>query len=412
MVLIAMKRLTDGNWLRERTRVCPWRNPGSLVLDHLCVALILAVAIGFDFWRRDEGLAWGWSSLVWLPAAALIGILQHRIGLMGHEASHHLLHPNRLWNDLLADWLCFYPVFGTLANYRAKHLDHHLHPNDPEKDPNLEGGKFRRFYAHFPMAKDRFLRRYCLGFFWPPFVLANLADLVRVVTLGGGAAARRRTATPEPGKNLPPGPSLSARLGVAYILVLALLLRLANVRDFSVEATLAAVYLTGMVVWALLPSRAFASAGRTPVTPKWTAFFRLTYYSVFFGTTALILRHTGYQCAPAFFALWVFPLVYIFPYLMLVREVFQHANAGTGELDNSRIMKVGPLMRWALLGYGNDYHLVHHLYPNIPCYRLREVHRHLAAAAPEYREQVAETKGFIHAGRSEAQTLLDSLAER
>lgn len=404
-----MKRLVDGKWLREKARVSPWRNLAFLALDHLCVVLVVGGAVGFDLWRRGAGLHWGWTVPLWLPAAGLVGILQHRIALMGHEASHFLLHPNRRWNDLLADWLCFYPIFGTLTNYRAKHLGHHLHPNHPERDPNLDGGKLERFYAHFPMAKQRFLRRHCLGFFWPPFVLANLADLVRVVVLGGGAAARsgRRRTEGNGGK-----PSPASRLGLIHIVALALLLRLANLADFTVWGTLAAVYLLGVAVWAMLPREAFGTSGNSLVDPKFAAFCRMTFHSAFFGSTALVLHHTGYQCFPAFFLLWVFPLVYVFPYLMLVREVFQHANAGTGELDNSRVMKVGPFVRWSLLGYGNDYHLVHHLYPSIPCYRLREVHDRLASRSPEYREQVVETHG-LHTSDPHGATpsLLESLAE-
>jgi fatty acid desaturase len=97
---------------------------------------------------------------------------------------------------------------------------------------------------------------------------------------------------------------------------------------------------------------------------------------------------------------------------MLVREIFQHANAGTGELDNSRIMKVSPWIRWALLGYGNDYHLVHHLYPNIPCYRLAEVHEHLSREAPGYRRTVTETHGLgSRTGDPGSRSLMDCLAE-
>ncbi len=399
-----MKRLVDGNWLREQCRVSPWRNLAFLALDYLCVLLVVGGAVGFDLWRRGAGLHWAWTLPVWIPAAGLVGILQHRIGLMGHEASHYLLHPNRRWNDLLADWLCFFPVFGTLANYRAKHLGHHLHPNHPELDPNLDGGKFERFYAHFPMAKRRFLRRHCLGFFWPPFVLANLADLVRVVMLGGGAAARERKERAKP--------TLASRLGLAHILALALLLRLANLAEFTVWGTLAALYLLGVAGWALLPRSAFGPSRSSPVDPKLAALLRMTFYSGFFGSTALVLHHTGYQCFPAFFLLWVFPLIYVFPYLMLVREVFQHANAGTGALDNSRVMKVGAFVRWSLLGYGNDYHLVHHLYPNVPCYRLRQVHERLAEDSPAYREQAVETRGLHHAeGPGLVPSLLDSLAE-
>jgi fatty acid desaturase len=409
-----MKGLVDSRWLRERARVHPWRNLLCLGLDHLCIAVLVASAIAFDLWRRVEEWPWIASAPVWLPVALLIGVLQHRIGLMGHEASHYLLHPNRRWNDLLADGLCFFPVFGSLANYRSKHLDHHLHPNDPEKDPNFEGGKFERFYALFPMARRSFVIRYGLGFFWPPFVLSNLLDLLRVITLGGGAAAR---AQQHRGGGAPSGeketsPLLAGRLGVAYILALAILLRAANLTGFSVWTTLLVSYAVGVIGWKLLPSTAFAARKNAPIDPKWTALFRMTVYSAFFGTTALVLNHTGYQCFPAFFILWVFPLVYVFPYLMLVREIFQHANAGTGELDNSRIMKVSPWIRWALLGYGNDYHLVHHLYPNIPCYRLAEVHEHLSREAPGYRRTVTETHGLgSRTGDPGSRSLMDCLAE-
>ncbi|HRQ88822.1 MAG TPA: fatty acid desaturase [Bacteroidia bacterium] len=383
-------------WLRETSRVSPWRNLLFLGLDHLCVWLVVGSAVAFDLWRRSEGLPWTASVPVWISAAFVVGILQHRIGLMGHEASHYLLHPDRRWNDLLADWLCFYPVFGTLANYRAKHLAHHLHPNHPERDPNLDGGKFERFYSLFPMARESFAIRYGLGFFWPPFVLSNLLDLVKVIAMGGGAAARAQSKRGS-------APVLASRLGLAHFAALVIMLRIANSTGFSVLTTLAACYGLGVVGWALLPRTAFAPRGRSPVDPKWAAFFRMTCYSAFFGSTALILERTGYLCLPAFFVLWIFPLVYVFPYLMLVREIFQHANAGTGDYDNSRIMHVGPVVRWALLGYGNDYHLVHHIYPNVPCYRLAEVHDRLATDVAAYREQVVETDSLP--------SLLDSLAD-
>jgi fatty acid desaturase len=409
-----MKGLVDSRWLREKARVHPWQNLLFLGLDHLCIVVLIASAIAFDLWRRVEEWPWVASAPVWIPAALLIGVLQHRIGLMGHEASHFLLHPNRRWNDLLADWLCFFPVFGSLANYRAKHLEHHLHPNDPERDPNFDGGKFERFYAFFPMAKRHFAIRYGLGFFWPPFVLSNLLDLLRVITLGGGAAARSQRdggGTPPSGDKAA-SPVLASRLGVAYIIALAILLRAANLAGFSVWTTLLVSYAVGLIGWKLLPAAAFAVRKSAPIDPKWTALFRMTVYSAFFGTTALVLQYTGYQSFPAFFLLWVFPLVYVFPYLMLVREIFQHANAGTGELDNSRIMNVSPLIRWAVLGYGNDYHLVHHLYPNIPCYRLAEVHEHLASEVPRYRREVTETKGLRSRRRQpESPSLLDCLAE-
>jgi len=404
-----MKPKINSQWLRERCRVDARRNLAWVLLDHLCLVAVVGGAIAFDFWRAAQGLHWGWTAAVWGPAAMAVGAIQHRIGLMGHEASHYLLHPDRKWNDVLAELLCFYPVFGTVAKYRAKHLNHHLYPNDPKKDPNLGGGKMERFYRHFPMTKRTFYLRHYLGFLWPPFVLTYLFDLIRVIMLGGGAAgeadrkrrARREGSVPR---------HVATSLGLVYVLLLVGSLRMSNVHDFPLWITLAGGYLIGLGGWALLPASAFFQGANVAVPPRILALLRLSFYTALFGAIAATNRYTGYQVAPAFFILWVFPLVYVFPYFMLVREIFQHANAGTDELDNSRVMHVGPVARWAVMGYGNDYHLIHHIYPNVPCYRLREVHEHLLEADPGYREAVVETEGF-HWGRHGHASLLDSLAE-
>lgn len=400
-----MKPKINSRWLRERCRVDVRKNLTGVLLDHLCLAAAVGGAIAFDFWRTSQDLHWGWTAAVWGPATIAVGAIQHRIGLMGHEASHYLLHPDRKWNDLLAELLCFYPLFGTVAKYRAKHLKHHLYPNDPVQDPNLGGGKMERFYRHFPMTKRRFYLRHYLGFLWPPFVLTYLFDLIRVITLGGGAAAEADRERREGSVARP----IATGLGVVYVLLVVGSLRMSNVHDFPLWITLSGVYLLGLSGWALLPAPTFYQGGHVAIPLRILALLRLSFYTMLFGAFALANRHTGYQTAPAFFILWVFPLVYIFPYFMLVREIFQHANAGTGELDNSRVMHVGPIARWAVMGYGNDYHLIHHIYPNVPCYRLQEVHEHLLDHATGYREAVVQTEGF-HRGRRGRASLLDSLA--
>ena len=112
----------------------------------------------------------------------------------------------------------------------------------------------------------------------------------------------------------------------------------------------------------------------------------------------------------AFLVLWIAPLIYVFPYFMLLREIYQHANAGREELDNSRVMHADPFTRWAVLGYGNDYHLIHHIYPNIPHDRLPEVHQTLMTESEEYRTVVDESHGIIQ-GRAGIPSLLDQLAK-
>jgi fatty acid desaturase len=95
---------------------------------------------------------------------------------------------------------------------------------------------------------------------------------------------------------------------------------------------------------------------------------------------------------------------------MLLRELYQHANLGTGDLDNSRIIYADPFTRWALLGYGNDFHLIHHIYPNIPHYHLRAAHALLLERSEAYREQFQEVHGTVHHRDPGQVTLAESWA--
>jgi beta-carotene hydroxylase len=60
-----------------------------------------------------------------------------------------------------------------------------------------------------------------------------------------------------------------------------------------------------------------------------------------------------------------------------VRPYIEHAGTGVGLFKDARTYS-SPLM--TALFVGNNYHLEHHLYPAVPCYRLPAVHRHLRAA--------------------------------
>jgi fatty acid desaturase len=41
---------------------------------------------------------------------------------------HHCAFRNRRLNDLVAQTLCFWPLYGDLHGYRAFHLAHHRFP--------------------------------------------------------------------------------------------------------------------------------------------------------------------------------------------------------------------------------------------------------------------------------------------
>ena len=419
------KSLLDSASIRKWARVSPYANLLSLALDYLVSAVATGLAMWFHIRHEEWGLHWAWYIPVWGTAMLVNGCVLHRIALMGHESSHYLLHPKRRWNDLLADLLCFFPIYGSLVQYRAKHLPHHLYPNDPHRDPNLGSGKAERLYAKFPMPKRSFIYRYYLKFFWPPFVLANLLDLITVVSIGSGlspvpprgeTAKTPRGSGPEPkesaadeGRPRPRGKIKATPFGIAYFVIIAIVVQLG---DSVPWLAFGLIYLAALAVWAVLPADSFYSGARHAIRPKTMGLIRFTFYTLLFASLGLFDLFTGVSPVSAYLMLWVVPLIYVFPYLMLLREIYQHANAGTGQLDNSRIIHADPFTRWAVLGYGNDFHLIHHLYPNIPHYALRGMHDQLLEQSPVYRDGVEETEGIlVPRGESGRPGLIDSLAD-
>jgi fatty acid desaturase len=59
-----------------------------------------------------------------------------------------------------------------------------------------------------------------------------------------------------------------------------------------------------------------------------------------------------------------------------LRPYLEHAGTESGPFRDARSY-TAPIFTW--LFYGNNFHLEHHLYPSVPCYRLAALHRRLAA---------------------------------
>ncbi|MEM7147426.1 MAG: fatty acid desaturase [Verrucomicrobiota bacterium] len=407
-------KLLDSPTLRTWTKVHPYRNLAWLSLDYLTAAALIAGTLYFWYHSAAWGLHFAWNIVVGIVSVLLVGAIQHRIGLMGHEASHYMLHPNRKANDILAELLCFFPIFGTLTQYRAKHISHHLYPNDPDRDMNMNGTRAKKLYARFPMPKPSFIYNYYIKFFWPPFVIYNLSDLLRVVTIGSGLSPIPEEEQNEAGGEIKHRPFYknATMWGIAYMFLFIAAIHLSQWHGLTVFfTTLAIVYALGVIGWKILPDAWFQRpGGKLGHSLRFSGFLRLTFVSLLL--TALGLTHTltGTWAGGYFLLLWILPLIYVFPYLMLLREIFQHANADQGELTNSRVMNADPFTHWALLGYGNDAHLVHHIYPNIPQYHLRDAHEKMLEVAPDYQRLAEETYGTFAASKDNHRAILDSLA--
>jgi fatty acid desaturase len=100
-----------------------WRFNISLLGDWL------GVIAGFSLFLYKPSI------LSFLLASIVLGIAQHALALLGHEAVHYRVSKNLFLNEWIGRLFCFFPVGVTLSTYRDFHFPHHRGPNsknDPE----------------------------------------------------------------------------------------------------------------------------------------------------------------------------------------------------------------------------------------------------------------------------------------
>ncbi len=74
------------------------------------------------------------------------------LNILGHEAAHRLLFPNRFANDGTGRWILGYPTLLPFYAYRRAHFAHHrdeLGPDEPDLD----------LYRGYPIPKDSWRRK-------------------------------------------------------------------------------------------------------------------------------------------------------------------------------------------------------------------------------------------------------------
>lgn len=162
-------------------------------------------------------------------------------------------------------------------------------------------------------------------------------------------------------------------------------------------------YLFGRAKAANLPGG--GSALKTVYRPRVARVLRGTYW-----LSVLATVHATHSW-PVFFLFWVAPLLTIYPMLMQLREIAHHSNApDDGDLTNSRVFEVNPILSATIFPYGQSFHLTHHLFAKVPHYRLKQAHAILRRHRP-YRENVTICRGFFFgAPGSDRPSLLEVLA--
>lgn len=379
-----------------------------LAIEYLSLAVVIGGTVAFCQSLDWLGLAWYAAIPVVGVAMCLIGALQHRLAGLGHEASHYILCRNRLLNELVSDIFCMFPLFSTTDQYRQIHLGHHEYPNDWERDPELINLGKTRMMDQFPMTRWQFIRNYGLRLLWPPTMFRYLWDNLYVTAMGRGVHPYMVDETNVP---MIAGIRLTTILGMGYIAVLLPTMGVLTHLGGPVSLTIApiALWLSACGVIAALPAQWFFASRLKPVySAKTTSIMRLGCVTLLDAALCWATYLTGTEWGVYFYLLWIMPLVTTFPYLMLLRDMFQHANADDGRLTNSRVAFPNPILRWAMFVYGQDLHLTHHLYPAVPHYRLQDLHQLLKDNSAEYAQHVVECDGaFIN--RTGRPTLLDCM---
>jgi fatty acid desaturase len=382
-----------------------------LAIEYITLLLVAGVAIVFSESRRSWGLSWWWNLPVFTTAIVLVGGLQHRLAGLGHEAAHYSFMKNRFLNDLIPDIFCMFPLFSAIHFYRLFHLGHHQFTNDPERDPDLLNLGIAKRAAEFPMTQFRFvLVIYFCAIVAPWRFLRYQWAYLRVNTFGTGQNVynNRFSARGEPQGTRP---RLATVLGVAYVFgfaaVLGVLTRLGHPHWITLAALLG-VGLASLIIY-YLPDRAiYRSPFRQVYSPRFASALRLGFYTTVLSVLAYIRWATGGSSYIYPILLWHVPLGTSFAFFMFLRDVYQHSNADTGRLTNSRVFFPDFFTRWAVFVYGQDMHVPHHLFPAVPHYRLRRLHELLKSNHTAYRLAVVEAHGTFH-DHMKRRTILDEM---
>ena len=399
------------NTLRSLRSIDGPRNMRYLAVDYLTILAVFAVAAIFLEYRADWGLP-RWTIIILFGLGSLImGGVQHRLAAIAHEASHYTLLKNRIWNDLVGDWLCLFPLMSSVQLYRLNHMAHHQFVNDESFDPDYRN--MERFWGgKLPQGRwGFFAETYLRPFFAPLSVIRYGLDYVlnNVFAVGDSFYLRKIGIVPPESTRLKLGPILA----VIWLLATDAAMILAE-RSGRLDLVLASAALGVVIAVAgalTIPSRwVYLSPFKEPYPVRVASAMRLTFLIVGLLSLNTLRAWTGGRSTALFFGLWVFPLLTTFMYYMLLREIYQHGNTDKDRITNTRVFHVDPFTRWAVFVHGQDLHTPHHLYPAIPHYALEEAHETLKRLNPDYQSRVVEVHGTLFHGRSSLPPIQDVVA--
>jgi fatty acid desaturase len=146
-------------------------------------------------------------------------------------------------------------------------------------------------------------------------------------------------------------------------------------------------YLTGLKIGAALGG--FHKNKETRDIPAAVARARLVF---FIGLIAASITLDFWKILLLY---WIVPLLTVFLAIRYLRNVAEHyAVEHEHVLNESRTVLAPVWELWLIAPWGLNYHLEHHLFPGVPCFRLGELHRLLMTREP-YPQIAHITHGYF-----------------
>ena len=96
-----------------------------------------------------------------------------------------------------------------------------------------------------------------------------------------------------------------------------------------------------------------------------------------------------------YFAFWVFPSITLFQLWYRVRNIAEHAvvDNDCDDFNNARTTHASFIERIFVAPYYVNYHLEHHLFMFVPCYKLKSAHQMLIDK--NYKNRMEIKYGYI-----------------
>ena len=357
---------------------------------YLFLALGFGGALGFYHYRYLQGFSIWWNIPVTLLAIVWMGVAQHRLGGLAHDALHHLMFKNRYLNEWISDCFCMFPIFSITYFFRLEHLGHHQSVNDPETDPDMALLQESGYWLEGPVPKKQ-LR-------WEFLKLLNIPALIRYMAIRSKYASlfyskhafRRKDAKAS-------SIYIYNALTVVHLVGMFLLMTVLVWRSdaFLLKLLPFTFWLLFFGLYLSLPGDVYRQSHFHPVISlRVLSLMRMTFITALFWGLGWISYSTSHWVILYFFLLWIVPMFTVFSFLTILQQGVQHANADRGWLTNSRIFVLNPVVEFCLFPFGLGYHQPHHMFPSVPHYRLKKLHQ-ILSRVPEYRDHATVVQGYL-----------------